>query len=367
MDLQEFLHMNEGDGELSYSQNSFVQKGASLMGQPMLESAIQSIISEVKSLSKLIKVADMGCGVGPVPLALISLVIENVRRSCKKLNDDDVEEQREIIVFLNDLNSNDFRLLFRELLNMEVLKREDGVPSCFLMATPGSYYGRLFPRNTLHFVHANYTLHWLSQAPSDLYSEEGTPINKGNVYVSETSPEIVAKAYLAQFEQDFTKFLKCRSEEVLSKGRMLLTFRGRQSSSDAATWQPWELKIFAQAINNLVSQGLIKEEKLDTFNFPYYGASKDEIQSIVQKEGSFEIEDVKEVAEHVAHEIEDNWERAVTIGKFLRSFSESLISSHFGEDVLDSLYEKFTQLTSEHLADGEPAEHYNIIVLLKKN
>lgn len=95
------------------------------------------------------------------------------------------------------------------------------------------------------------------KAPSELHSEEGIPINKGNIYISETSPKVVAEVYLAQFHQDFTRFLVCRSKEVLSKGRMLLTFRGRPSSSNAATWQPWELKIFAQAINCLVSQVLI--------------------------------------------------------------------------------------------------------------
>ncbi|KNA10299.1 hypothetical protein SOVF_145700 [Spinacia oleracea] len=366
MDLQEFLHMNEGDGELSYSQNSFVQKGVSLMGQPMLESAIQSIITEVKSPSKVIKVADMGCGVGPVPLAVVSLVIQNVQKKCKELKWEE-NEMPEIIVFLNDLPSNDFNLLFKELLKMELLKRKDGVPLCYLMTTPGSYYGRLFPKNVLHFVHANYSLHWLSQAPPGLYSEEGMPINKGNIYISKTSPKIVAKAYLAQFQQDLTKFLKCRSEEVYSKGRMLLTFRGRPVSSDASTWQPWELQILALAITHLVSQGLINESKLDAFDFPYYGASKDEIESIVQEEGSFKIENVNTTAQHVAHEMEDNVERAKIISKFTRSFTESLISRHFGEDVVELLYQKFTQLMCEHLSNGESAEHHNIIILLKRS
>ncbi|KMT18246.1 hypothetical protein BVRB_2g024130 [Beta vulgaris subsp. vulgaris] len=366
MELQEFLHMNEGDGELSYSQNSFVQKGVSLMGQSLLESGIQSLISDGGSPNEALKVADLGCGVGPVPLALVALVIENVGKKCKELKWDENGEVPEIIIYLNDLPSNDFGLLFKDLLNMEELKRKDGVPFCFLMSTPGSYYGRLFPRNSLHFVHANYTLHWLSQAPSELYSEEGIPINKGNIYISETSPKIVAKAYSAQFEQDFTLFLKCRSQEVLSKGRMLLTFRGRPSDSNGTTWQPWELKIFAQAITCLVSQGLIKEEKLDTFNFPYYSPCKEEIESILKIEGSFELENTSAIAHHVANEIKDNWERAEAIGKFMRSFSESLISRHFGEDILDLLYEKFNKLTFQHLANGELAEHCTIIMLLRK-
>lgn len=133
------------------------------MGQSLLESGIQSLISDGGSPNEALKVADLGCGVGPVPLALVALVIENVGKKCKELKWDENGEVPEIIIYLNDLPSNDFGLLFKDLLNMEELKRKDGVPFCFLMSTPGSYYGRLFPRNSLHFVHANYTLHWLSQ------------------------------------------------------------------------------------------------------------------------------------------------------------------------------------------------------------
>uniref|UniRef100_A0A803NCR3 Jasmonate O-methyltransferase n=1 Tax=Chenopodium quinoa TaxID=63459 RepID=A0A803NCR3_CHEQI len=212
----------------------------------------------------------------------------------------------------------------------------------------------------------SYSQNSFVQAPSELYSGEGIPTNKGNIYISKSSPKIVAKAYMAQFQQDFTQFLICRSEEVYSNGRMLLTLRGWPISSDAATWQPWELEIMAQAITKLVSQGLIKEEKLDTFDIPYFGPNEDDIESIVHNQGSFVIENVNTMAQHVAHEIEDNWERAKVISKFVRSFTESLISRHFGEDVLELLYEKFTQFTCEHLAKGKLIEHHSVIILLKK-
>ena len=71
--------------------------------------------------------------------------------------------------FTNDLPSNDFNLLFRDLLRMEEEKGEDvegkssNLPMCFLMGAPGSYCERLFPKESLHLVHANCTLHWLSQ------------------------------------------------------------------------------------------------------------------------------------------------------------------------------------------------------------
>ena len=142
------------------------------MSEPMLECAVRSIISEDLGSRKVLKVADLGCGVGPVPLALVSLVEEYVKRECEQLSwdVDDDDQMPEIEIYMNDLPSNDFNLLFRDLLRMmEEEKREDvegnskKVPLCFLMGVPGSYYGRLFPRESLHLVHANCTLHWLSQ------------------------------------------------------------------------------------------------------------------------------------------------------------------------------------------------------------
>jgi hypothetical protein len=38
---------------------------------------------------------------------------------------------------------------------------------------------------------------------------------------------------------------------------------------------------------------LIDEEKLDSFNMPFYGPSAEELQNIVEMENSFEIESVR--------------------------------------------------------------------------
>ena len=92
------------------------------------------------------------------------------------------------------------------------------------------------------------------QVPKVLSSEERSPINKGQVYISEASSELVARSYLKQFEQDFTQFLECRSQEMVIQGRMLLTFRGRPSSSYFFTWQPWELQIFTTTLHSLIAE-----------------------------------------------------------------------------------------------------------------
>lgn len=58
---------------------------------------------------------------------------------------------------------------------------------------------------------------------------EGLEKNKMSVYITASSPLSAYKAYLKQFQRDFTTFLKLRSEEMVSNGRMVLTFIGRNN------------------------------------------------------------------------------------------------------------------------------------------
>jgi jasmonate O-methyltransferase len=107
----------------------------------------------------------------------------------------------------------------------------------FVAAVPGSFYGPLFPKKSLHFVHSCFSLHRLSQAPAGLN-------NKGKIYISESSPQCVLDAYSMQFQKDFTVFLRSRAQEIVDGGRMVLSFLGRPSSDPTAaqtTFDQWEL------------------------------------------------------------------------------------------------------------------------------
>ncbi|XP_021732138.1 caffeine synthase 1-like [Chenopodium quinoa] len=329
MRINEFLHMNKGDGELSYVQNSFDQNGVWLMNQHLIESTIQYLISKDKGLIKGLNVADLGCGVGHVPLALVSLITEIMQRKFKEL-------------------------------------RLDSEPSCFLMGVPGSYYDVLFPRNSLHFVHSNFTLHWLSKTPW-LLDNQGMSINKGNIHIVETSPKPVVEAYWAQFEPDFSQFLKCRSKEVVTNGFMLLTLTGSPCSTDSLIWTPCVTKILNEALICLISEGLIKEEKLDSFEFPMYLASTKQLEIIVQKEGSFAVEHSETTELDVAPEIEDKLQRPKILTKVFRAYSESILPHHFGEEIITVIYDKFTHYAFQHLVQDKTFEHYAVTVVLEQN
>ena len=103
----------------------------------------------------------MGCSSGRNSLPVIKTIVESVEEIGRLL-----AEPPEFNVYLNDLPSNDFNSVFKALPNffkqlME--ERNGGCPSIFIAGCAGSFYGRLLPKNSMHFVYSSYCLHWLSK------------------------------------------------------------------------------------------------------------------------------------------------------------------------------------------------------------
>ncbi|XP_021726843.1 caffeine synthase 1-like [Chenopodium quinoa] len=187
-------------------------------------------------------------------------------------------------------------------------------------------------------------------------------MNKGNITVSEASPPSVVKAFRAQFQQDLRLFLKCRSNEVVTNGHMILAVLGTSSMEPRLHWST---KVLSQAITNLVSKGLITKEKAHSFAMPLHFPSKEEVQKIVIEEGSFTIEKIETIVEDAASEVKDVEVRAEAISKAIRAGNEVLVSHHFGDQVWFDLYPELKQAILLHLKN-EPVEMFNIIFMLKK-
>ncbi|XP_043722930.1 probable caffeine synthase 4 [Telopea speciosissima] len=331
MGVKEFLRMSNGERDTSYAQNSFNRSVIST-AKPILEKAIEDLVNEGLP-SNVLTIADLGCAFGPNTFTVITTIKRKVEKMCNELG----VKQPELQVFLNDLPGNDFNSTFKFFFkNYQQLEGErigeDG-KKCFIAGAPGSFYERLFPLNSLHLVHSCYSAHWLSRVPPGLTSEVGIPINRGKIYISNTSPSPVSKAYLEQFQEDFTSFIKLRSKELILNARM----------------------------------GLIEEEKLDSFNVPYYTASCEEIQEVIDKEGSFDTKQLVTFALDIGDKEETNMQvKGGKVAKNIRSVSEPLISHHFGHEIIEPLYEKFTRLVIDHMVKKLPIELVSIAITLQR-
>lgn len=115
-----------------------------------------------------IGIADLGCSSGPNTLLVVSEILNVIYAKWQQLGRPSSPEFR---VYLNDLTGNDFNNVFSSLPafynKLKEEKRSEFGP-CFISGVPGSFYGRIFPTRSLHFVHSSSSLHWLSQVCSFL-------------------------------------------------------------------------------------------------------------------------------------------------------------------------------------------------------
>ncbi|KVI02836.1 SAM dependent carboxyl methyltransferase [Cynara cardunculus var. scolymus] len=343
MDVKEVFHMNGGLGENSYAQNSSLQKKASDMVKHITLESLEETYVSMKP--KSIGIADLGCSCGQNTLSTIRELVEVVDETTRKFLNIPPPEYR---IYLNDLPTNDFNAIFKILpdfyteLNNERHRRGHKFDSSvFIAGYPGTFYGRLFPNKCLHFIYSSFSLHWLSRVPPGLYDKQGKSINNGSLYISKSSPLEVSKAYFEQFQEDFSLFLRSRSKELIVGGRMVLILLGRRDRS----------------------HGDVTQEKVDQYDTHFYAPSKNELEEEVKKETSFEIDRFE------MFEIERNSKACMSHGtvvaRAVRAIQESMISHHFGEEILDNLFETYGRMIDEEMV-VEDIRPVSFIIVLRK-
>ncbi|KAL0325761.1 UNVERIFIED_CONTAM: Jasmonate O-methyltransferase [Sesamum radiatum] len=270
-------------------------------------------------------IADLGCSSGPNTLMVVSEMISKIYDACSQMG----ISLPELRVSLNDLPGNDFNYIFMSLPEFYCnLEKETGVglDGCFISGVAGSFYGRLFPRNSLHLVYSSSSLHWLSQVPPGLCTKAGKHLNKGKIYISKTSPPSVVKAYLSQFQKDFFAFLRSRAAEMVAGGRMLLSFMGRSSPDAAAEVGTHQWELLAQA---LMSMAL--ERQRQRYNVML-----------------------------------ENLSRGGQVAKTVRAVVETMLESQFGRDIMDELFRRYAELVDRYFSKTR-AKHINLVLSVSRN
>ncbi|ESW08144.1 hypothetical protein PHAVU_009G022200 [Phaseolus vulgaris] len=368
METAQFIFANGGAGEASYANNSSFQSKMISKVKPILEESMKSLYCN--SVPSCFKVADLGCSSGPNALQVaydIIDVVHNITPSYNRV------PPIEFQIYLNDQFQNDFNNIFESLPSFyERLREEKGerLGSCFVNATPGSFYGRLFPTNSMHFFHSSTSLHWLSQAPKGLAKGTGL-INKKNIYFTNTSPCTVYQAYLDQFSEDFNLFLESRAEELVHGGGIVLTFVGRDETSDIIT--PWGL--IGLVLNDMVLESLIGEAKLESVNMARYGPTADEVKQLIDAEGSFTLQKLEIFKSSWDEGLKENGNgdfaldanvKANFIGKYVRATTEPFLTARFGEGIIDELFLRFRKKVAKLLGEQNLEYTYLVIFMTKK-
>ncbi|CAN0841200.1 Salicylate carboxymethyltransferase, partial [Linum grandiflorum] len=366
MKVDEVLHMNGGAGESSYAFNSLLQRKAISMTKSIADEAITQLVRSSTFPPKIFTMADLGCGSGPNTFLAVSGLVKSFFRISKNF---DKEIPKEFHILLNDLPQNDFNNIFNSLreFKKQMTTEMGEFSTMFLNGVPGSFYGRLFPAGSLHFVHSSYSLHWLSRVP------DGLDENGGNITITSSSPRSVFEAYYGQFRTDFSSFLKCRAAEVVKGGRMVLTLLGRRNEDSwgRECYCIWE--VMSIALNQMAHKGFISKERLKSFNVPLYMPSPMEVQVEVQEEGSFAIDklEVSEVSWNNPYEGEvepENKDGGVYhVASCMRAVAEPLLTYHFGSDskFIDEVFRKYREIVSEWMVSGNTS-CFNLTVSLVK-
>lgn len=333
-----------------------------------MQEAIKEVYDAVHQENLI--VADLGCSSGPNTLLVLSEILDAIRDHCSRLGRDPPEIQ----YFMNDLPGNDFNTIFRYSALLDKKHEEEkgeaeAVPN-YIVGVPGSFYGRLFPSGTVHFFHSSYCLTWLSQVPQEL--QTSSSLNKENIYITKTSPQIVVDSYLAQFQKDFSTFLKLRFTELQVGGQMVLTFVGRRSLNARYGEVNKFCVAISDAMNAMVLEGLLDEAKVNAYNFPIYTPSIEEVRSLIENQGLFHLD--------LVHIFESNWDpyddsgddsvsdnlaSGENVAKYTRAVIEPSLENYFGAVAMDDLFSRFAKNVARQLLE-EKTKHVNFVIVLKQ-
>lgn len=343
--------------------------------------AIQDVY--LSTTPQALSIADLGCSSGPNTLSFIRDLYQTVEDAYRKamINGPDCSSPPKLSVYLNDLPSNDFNSIFMALPDFyqEIFrgsKDRDGNlshlegqarPSLFVAASPGSFYGRLFHRNFLHFAYSSYSLHWLSKVPPGICDEQGKSMNKGCIYICEESPPTISLAYQRQFQEDFSTFLSLRSQELIRGGKMVLVFLGRDGPNHVDRGNSFLWQLLARSFSDLISQGRVEEEKLNSYDVHFYAPCKEEIEEEVRKEGSFKLDhlDMLVIKREEETSSSKSGSYGMAVARTVRAIQESMLSHHFGEHILDCLFDTYANLVDQEMSKQEIRPLTFLLVLTK--
>lgn len=258
-----------GEGEGSYTTESKKFTVMQSLLKPALKDTLLHHFSPVVGAGPL-HYADFGCSVGQNTIDFATFVTD-ILKSKPEFNGNDY------VCHFADLPSNDFNTLFKQLAGEERTWFAEGVA--------GSQYSRMFPRSSLHVAITTLTLHYMSEIPSSVLDKSSPAYNKGKISAHGSSPA-TAEAFAEASRKGLRKFFECRAEEMVSGGVLGFYCPARRDRAHPEE-QMFDdivhpLFLFEKSWQELVNEGKIEEEVLNSFNMPICHPSIDELREAIE-------------------------------------------------------------------------------------
>ncbi|XP_010435786.1 PREDICTED: probable S-adenosylmethionine-dependent methyltransferase At5g38780 [Camelina sativa] len=333
--------MSGGDDQHSYIHNSSYQK-AVIDG---VEEKARQYILEKNNLLNLMKpdlsiftIANYGCSIGPNTFHAVQSITDTVKLKHMKERQEISLVPLEFQVCFNDQANNDFNTLFRT-------QPPSFEQEYFSVGVPGSFYGRVLPRNSIHIGHTSYTTHWLSKVPEHVCDKKSPAWNKNYIHCNNLIEE-VTEAYKVQFRKDMSVFLKARAEELVPEGLMI------------ALGELFICFIFIF----LYLQGVTTLEKIELFSMPMYFPQYSELKRAIEQNGSFTIE----MMETTSHPLEALQLTNDFITLMFGAFLSTMIEKHFGDFVVDELFDQLAKKLLKHPIDFEKCKKNMVYYIILK-
>ncbi|XP_061995113.1 loganic acid O-methyltransferase-like [Rosa rugosa] len=352
--VTEAYPMKGGDGPDSYAKNSTYQREAMESVKELVTKGIaEKLDIDLLLPSNSFHIADLGCSVGPNTFSSVENILEAVELKFQGqgLMNPQIPEFQ---VFFNDHTPNDFNLLFKSLPPNR---------QYYAVGVPGSFYGRLFPSASIHLFHSSFALQWLSEVPKVVEDKNCPAWNKGRIHYLSSTDEVV-RAYKAQYAKNMESFLHARAQELVYGGLMVLIIPGYPQGTPLSHSVAYlTLQLIEACLIDMVKKGVISEEKLDSFNIPMYSMCPQELEAVVEQNGSFSIETLETLPRVLADDAVLNAKQFAAHG---RAAFEGLIKQQFGKEITNELFDLYGKKLEEELSMFKPRKTTSFLVVLKR-
>ncbi|KAL8100026.1 hypothetical protein AgCh_032325 [Apium graveolens] len=225
----------------------------------------------------------------------------------------------------------------------------NGFPKCFVLADLGCSSGPntlLLVKTVIDSVHAT-------------CQRNGLDVPEFQVFLNDL-PENDFNTTFKMVQPFYSRLIDEKGDEYKDK----CFISGVPDPSKSGSCLLFEL--LAKSLKDMSSEGFLNAAEIDSFNFPFYNPTVDEVKVIVEKEGSFSLESLQTIERAIAIQSStDKDNMGKMVAKRIRAVNEPMLIAHFGDTYMDKLFERYAERVAEHISK-EKLEFLDLVISLTR-